>query len=194
MTAMPNTSSAVVTLALILQLVPLAGAQTSRPRADPRAKADALVRPRIEKKQAVGIALGMWHDGKALELCYGKRAADTDEPVDASTLFEIGSITKTFTGVLLADSVARDKVALSDPVTKLLPPDLKLEQKGRPMTMLDLATHASGLPRLPSNLDARAEDPYAAYAEQMLFDFLGKWKPRTEPGTALAYSNLGIGL
>ena len=73
----------------------------------------------------------------------------TRGPARADTLFEIGSITKTFTGLLLADMAARGEIGLNDPAAKYLPAGWTLPVRGRPLTLLDLTTHRSGLPRVP---------------------------------------------
>src|SRR5205814_2806751 len=88
-----------------------------------------------------------------------------EKPVDANTVFEIGSVTKVFTSLLLADMVQRGEVALTDPVSKYLPPNVKVpERGGKKITLIDLATHTSGLPRLPSNLHPKdPANPYADY-------------------------------
>ncbi len=111
------------------------------------------------------------------------------------TLFEIGSITKVFTGLLLADMAARGEVALDDPAANYLPVGWTLPVRGRPITLLDLATHRSGLPRVPLNLPFADEDnPYADYTPALMRDFLKTWVPEREPGAAYAYSNLGVAL
>ncbi|MEM1441712.1 MAG: serine hydrolase domain-containing protein, partial [Verrucomicrobiota bacterium] len=118
--------------------------------------------------------------------------------VDEHSLFEIGSITKTFTGVLLADQVLLGKVALGDPITKFLPADVAGEFSPlATVTFLELATHTSGLPRLPSNLEEGADptDPYAHYSVEKLYEYLKDFEADDfeEKGKA-SYSNLGLGL
>lgn len=113
----------------------------------------------------------------------------------ADTLFEIGSITKVFTGLLLADMAARGEVGLDDPVAKYLPAGWTLPVRGRPITLLDLATHRSGLPRLPLNLPFTDEgNPYADYTPTLMRNFLKTWQPERDPGAAYEYSNLGVAL
>ncbi len=84
-------------------------------------------------------------------------AAGDERPLDADSVFEIGSVTKVFTALLLAEMAARGEVALEDPVAKFLPGRVKMPAKGRKrITLLDLATYTSGLPRMPFNFDAKA--------------------------------------
>lgn len=115
---------------------------------------------------------------------------------DARTVFEIGSMTKVFTGLLLADMVARGEVSLDDPAERYLPEGAHMPRRdGRQITLRDLATHSSGLPRLPSNLaPADPANPYADYTEARLLEFLGSYQLTRDIGVQFEYSNLGMGL
>ena len=117
----------------------------------------------------------------------------------ADAVFEIGSITKAVVGVLLADAVARGALTLDTPVAALLPDsvDVPAGPDGAPITLAHLATHRSGLPRLPSNLMATMTsmaNPYAHYDAAALYAFLDGHTLAETPGAAYAYSNLGGGL
>jgi CubicO group peptidase (beta-lactamase class C family) len=117
--------------------------------------------------------------------------------MDNDTVFEIGSITKVLTGLLLADMVTRGEVAFDDPVVKYLPPSMKLRERGRPITLLDLATYRSGLPNLPANLPPRwwaSPNPFANYTKEKLGTFLSDYVPEYEPGSRYQYANLGFAL
>jgi len=143
-----------------------------------------------------GVVIGVLREDTTAVHAFG--AVDpTGRPPTARTLFEIGSVTKTFTGLLLADAVERGKVELSTPVGALLPDSVKVgTADSTTMTLKHLATHRSGLPRLPSNLGAtaRPDDPYAAYGDSALYAFLDDYPLPRAPGTAYQYSNLGMGL
>jgi CubicO group peptidase (beta-lactamase class C family) len=117
-------------------------------------------------------------------------------PPDGRSVFEIGSISKAFTGVLLADAVTRKEVALDDPVSKYLPADVKLPTRDdTSITLLHLSTHTSGLPRLPDNFRPKDPDnPYADYTVRQMYDFLTGTKLARKPGEKSDYSNLGAGL
>lgn len=146
---------------------------------------------------AEGIAIGTLADGKTRFENAG--LLRTGGPaVDEDTLFEIGSITKTFTGILLADAVLAGKAALEDPISKHLPTDLlAADSPLHQVTLLDLATHTSGLPRLPKNLDngAKADDPYAHYSTKRLYTCLRTFKQSDfKDRGKTSYSNLGMGL
>ncbi|MBC3910524.1 serine hydrolase [Undibacterium umbellatum] len=114
---------------------------------------------------------------------------------DASTVFEIGSVSKTFTALLLADMQMRGELKLDDAVASLLPAYSIPHYQGRAITLLDLATQTSALPRLPANLmPKRPDNPYADYTESNLRDFLHRYQLTRTPGAKYEYSNLGFGL
>ncbi len=164
-------------------------------RADPAAEAAAHHRDLQQDGEGVVVA-AVSPDGIRYGAA-GRLAADGPE-VDESTLFEIGSITKVFTGILLADLVLRDLAALDDPVAVHLPGGLiSGESPLREITLLELATHSSGLPRLASDLEKGSDpaDPYAHYDEERLHAYLGHIGPDdlAERGKT-SYSNLGFGL
>jgi CubicO group peptidase (beta-lactamase class C family) len=110
--------------------------------------------------------------------------------------FEYGSITKTFVALLLADMALKRELALEEPVEKALPQGLRLrDSQDSPLTWADLATHRSGLPRLPGNLaPPQVADPYAGYGEAELFSFINAWRAERPRDSQWAYSNLGYGL
>ena len=116
--------------------------------------------------------------------------------VGADDVFEIGSITKVFTASILADMVSRREVRLDDPVAKYLPSSAHIPSRnGRQITLLDLATQSSGLPRMPSNFTPRdSTNPYADYSVQQLYAFLSGYQLTRDIGATYEYSNLGVGL
>src|ERR1700722_17136921 len=115
---------------------------------------EILVKRIDRQKQAVGIVVGVIEPNGRRVVAYGNLAngdlANADpRTLDADTIFEIGSITKIFTSLLLADMVNRKEVALDDPAAKYLPENVKMpERSGKSITLLDLSTHRSGLPPL----------------------------------------------
>jgi CubicO group peptidase (beta-lactamase class C family) len=123
------------------------------------------------------------------------RSGAPDGVMNGDTVFEIMSITKVLTALLLAEMVERGEVAFDDPVARYLP--VTLREQGGPITLLDLATYTSGLPNMPTNVApdwyARAA-PMAAYTEAQLFDFLAGYQPQHAPGTHYEYANIGFGL
>ena len=118
-------------------------------------------------------------------------------PLDGNTIFEIGSVTKIFTVLLLADMVQHGEVQLGDPVAKYLPSTVHIHvRNGRPITLLDLATQTSGLPFFPAGvpLDGRAVDAVAKYTPRQLYDYLSTWNPTRDSGSKWEYSNTSFGL
>ena len=155
-----------------------------------------LVRPYIDKRQAKGIVVGLVEpDGSRRVLAFGE-AGEGARPLGASSIFEIGSITKTFTGTVLADMVRRRQVKLDDTVAKYMPAGVRVPSlNGRQITLLDLATHTSGLPRLPTDyVSPDPGNPYAQFAAEHLYAFLNRHELAREPGAKFEYSNLGMGL
>lgn len=120
----------------------------------------------------------------------GERAAVTPQ-----TLFDLGSITKAFVALALADGVLRKDWAMDDPVDLALPGVRLRDAQGEPLRLSDLATHRSGLPRMPGDLSRRELlAPYGQYSEARLQTYLQTWQPRHARGEVFEYSNLGYGL
>ncbi len=117
-------------------------------------------------------------------------------PLDASTEFQIGSISKTFTATLLAEMVQSGKVHLDDPIGKYLPAGAHTPAyNGQHITLLNLAEQNSGLPEMPANFaPSNQSDPYADYGTAQLYDFVGTYALTRAPGAAFEYSNVGVGL
>ena len=152
---------------------------------------------RIDKdRQSVGIVIGVIEPAGRRVVAYGNLDEGDKRPLDGDTIFEIGSVTKVFTSLLLADMVQRGEVALTDPVARYLPSQVKMpERGGRQITLQDLATHTSGLPRLPSNLNPKdPANPYADYSVDQLYQFLSGYQLTRDIGSQSEYSNLGGGL
>src|SRR5688572_24477142 len=142
----------------------------------------------------VGVVVGIIEPAGRRVVVYGKSAASNDRPLDGDTVFQIGSVTKVFTGLLLADMVQRGEVKVDDPASKYLPSGVRMPERGRPITLIDLSKHWSGLPSMPTNfsLDARP-NPYEAYSVEELYQFLSSYELPREPGKQ-EYSNLGVAL
>ena len=159
-----------------------------------RERIDRLARPAIDGGVAVGFVIGVLHDGKTDFFAYGEAARGSGVAPGPDTVYEIGSITKVFTGLLLADAAQRGEVGLDDPVQKHLGAAATMPVRGEPITLAHLASHTSGLPRLPDNLKPRdPEDPYADYTVAQSYAFLGAHTLRRAPGE-YEYSNYGGGL
>lgn len=157
----------------------------------------AILQTQIDPgRQSLGYVAGIIDgDGRRL-ITLGQSDAPDGRALDGDSVFEIGSITKLFTALLLADMVQRGEVALDDPVTKYLPPEGRPRAfDGKPISLLDLATYTSGLPRSPgNNFSADEANPYAHYTVAELYEFLRYYTPEYYPGSHYQYSNLGFGL
>lgn len=155
-----------------------------------------LVQRIDEYKQGVGIVVGVIEPTGRRFVTYGSLDKGDQRPLNSETVFEIGSITKVFTALLLENMVQRSEVALTDPVQKYLPADVKMpERNGRSITLQDLASHTSGLPRMPANLNiSDPGNPYAAYTVAQLYSFLPSYTLTRDIGSQYEYSNLGGGL
>ncbi len=157
-----------------------------------------ILKKRIDiEKQGMGIVVGLVEADGNQFMGYGSlnKNDQTNKP-DGDTVFEIGSATKVFTSLLLADMVCRGEVALGDPVSKYLPKTVKMpSREGREITLLDLATHTSALPRLPTNFSPTDnQNPYADYTVDNMYAFLSGCKLTRNIGEKYEYSNLGAGL
>lgn len=144
---------------------------------------DAAVKPAIEQHRLPGMAVGLTVDGKRYFYNYGQTARQGGRPVTNETLFEIGSVSKTFAATLAAYAEASGKLSLQDPVSRHLPA-LRGGTFDK-VTLLHLGTHTSGLPlAVPERIDS----------ERSMVEYLSKWRPPYPVGTHRVYSNNGIGL
>lgn len=162
----------------------------------PDAYLEPMLRYLVEDGATVGIVLALRDsDSSSRILLYGS-GGEGARALGAESVFEIGSITKTFTGVLLADMVARGEVSLRDPASRYLPAHVRMPSWGeRGITLLDLATHRSGLPQMPDNGDSSSPgDRSAGYGVEDLYEFLSGHELRRAPGEEAEYSNVGFGL
>jgi D-alanyl-D-alanine-carboxypeptidase/D-alanyl-D-alanine-endopeptidase len=146
--------------------------------------------------RGVGIVVGVISENGRRVIAHGEMCKGDGRLPDGDTLFEIASITKVFTGLLLAEMVERGEIALDDPVAKYLPARVTMpERDGRPITLADLATHTSGLPMMPNNLAPRDHaNPLADYTVDQLYEFLSGHALARGPGEHFQYSNLGFGV
>lgn len=151
--------------------------------------------PLVASELVHGLVVGLLDGEQRLVRGFGRLSPADPTTPSADTVFEIGSVSKVFTGLLLADAVARGLVALDDPVQKYLPDGVTLPMASdQPIELWHLATHSSGLPRLPDMRDASQADPYAHFDAATLHAALARLRLRREPGEKYEYSNLGFGL
>jgi CubicO group peptidase (beta-lactamase class C family) len=167
-----------------------------------RQQLTAVIRSRIQSyldsSQSVGLGIGVVAAESDCIVFGGKTSAMHADQPNENTLFEIGSITKVFTTTLLAQMQIDGELNLNDRVNQHLPPEGRLVcQGGDDVTLLHLATHTSGLPRLPPNLTwgrLVSDNPYVAYSAADLYAGLARCRLKNRPGTRTRYSNFGSGL
>ncbi|MDX2249558.1 MAG: serine hydrolase domain-containing protein [Bacteroidia bacterium] len=152
----------------------------------------------VEQGPLTGVIIGVIRNGKREIYPLGAKNLATQEKPDEYTVFEIGSVTKTFTATLLADRVIAGECKPEDPLQNYLP-EVKIPVfEDQPITLLDLVTHTSGLPRMPANIGfyllKNADNPYATYPVSELYSWLSKYSPKKKTGTSFEYSNAGFGL
>jgi CubicO group peptidase (beta-lactamase class C family) len=155
-----------------------------------------MVRNQVEHEHNVGIVVGAITPCGTEYYSYGHLTASGDRPVDEDTVFEIGSVTKVFTTILLADMVERGEVSLDDPIEQYLPDNVKISTPNdRPIALAHLATHTSGLGTMPDSFTPADENnPWADFSVEKLYDTLANYPIRRNSGTRYEYSNLGMGL
>jgi CubicO group peptidase (beta-lactamase class C family) len=180
--------------ALALSLLAALAACGPRPESS-RPQVDSLVEPLLRDGWTTAMVIGISRPQGDTVYGYGTIGPGGAVP-GAHTIFEIGSVTKTFTGLALATMVEDGSVSLSTPVQDLIGPDPVIPTfDGQSITLQHLATHTSGLPRLPDNLDpVDPADPYADFDAAALDSFLAGYSLPAAPGTSYLYSNLGMGL
>ena len=172
------------TMFCVLCVSSAAGHAADAPLDRVRTAVDDAMRPLMAKDNIPGMAVGIMVAGKSSVFTYGVASTETHKPVTGDTLFEVGSVTKTFTATLASWAQVNNQLSLSDKVDKYLP-SLKNSPFGN-LSLLNLGTHTSG--ELPLQLpgDVRNED--------QLMRYLKAWRPTHPPGTYRTYANPGIGM
>lgn len=156
----------------------------------------ALITKRVDEGMATGIVLGVREaDGTRKIVAYGE-AGPGALPLGPKSVFEIGSISKVFTGIVLAEMAQAGELALEDPIAKHAHEGVTIPSHGDlPIRLVDLSTHTSGLPRLPTNITPKdPSNPYADYTVDQLHEFLSGYTLERDVGEKQEYSNLGTGL
>ena len=182
--------------ALALALVAICGHPSHlAAQADRDPLRSAMAKRIDEGKQGTGAVVGLLTPQGRSFATYGRISLGGPE-VTPDTIFEIGSITKVFTAFLLADMVERGEVRLDDPVRKFLPASVKVPSRsGKEITLVDLATQTSGLPRDSVKVDLdSATGADAGYTASQLYAFVGNYRLERDPGSKYEYSNVGFGL
>jgi len=155
----------------------------------------ALLQEYIEDSSAVGAAAAIIDHGKISFYTQGKKSISGNDLISEDTIFEIGSVTKVFTTLLLADMVSKGEVQLDDPIEMYLPGVKIPELNGQKILLRHLAAHTSGIPRMPDNFaPLDPSNPYQDYTIERLFEYLESCTLTRPPGESFEYSNIGMGL
>ena len=157
----------------------------------------AILKNRVWRDDlGIGIVVGVIDSGGPRVISFGSAAKNDKRPLNGDTVFEIGSITKEFTSLLLTDMARRGEVALTDPVSRFLPQDVTTPGRSdRKITLAELSMHNSGLPRMPTNFKPKdSGNPYVDYSVENLYEFLSGHELTRDIGSQYEYSNLGVGL
>ena len=155
-----------------------------------------VIRTLVDNKTNAAMVIGLVDANGTQFYGYGKTSNATNATtVNENTLFDIGSITKTFTTTLLDDMVSRGIVKLDDPIEKYLPPTVIVPTyNGSEMTLEHLATHTSGLPDYPPNLQVSNITTYPNYTREQMYQSLSKVILTRPPGSHFQYSDFGMAL
>ncbi len=154
------------------------------------------VQQRVEQGFNPSISMAYIKGDEVTYFNYGNTLLENGQPVNENTIYEIGSISKVFTTILLADEIWKGNMELIDPISKYLPETVSVPTRGeKVITLKDLATHTSGLPRMPTNFNPKDRlNPFADYTVEQLYEFLSAYKLERDIGSLYEYSNLGMGL
>ena len=157
------------------------------------ARVEQAIHDRVGTREIPTLVIAVVDNDKSDVYGFGKLESGT--PPTSTTIYEIGSITKTFTATLLANAVSNGRLRLDQPLSALLPNVNIPSKNGKAITLASLAEQNSGLPRLPTNFDpVDSTDPYADYDAVKLQQFLSTYTLPRDPGASYEYSNLAVGL
>jgi len=154
------------------------------------------IRIRVDEGINNGIIVGVINSKGSTFFSYGYKSYQNKEPIDRNSVFEIASISKTFTGIMLADMVHQKVLSLNDPLQSILPEGVNAPTKNLDtIRLIHLANHTSGLPRMPSNFNYTSlVNPFANYTEKQSYEFLNNYDLTGTIGKQYEYSNYGFGL
>jgi serine-type D-Ala-D-Ala carboxypeptidase/endopeptidase len=155
-----------------------------------------IIKTEVDNKRSKSIVVGIITEKGTQVFGYGKVNDNSNQQPDSNTIYEIGSMTKVFTSLILADMVQKGELKLDDSISEFLPKTVRTPtRKGKEITLLDLATHTSGLPRMPDNFNPKdPNNPFADYTVEQMYDFISKYTLTRDIGSKYEYSNLGVGL
>lgn len=160
-----------------------------------KAKVDQLAQPFVRDAWVAGVSVALVTPERTETFHYGE-TSERGGVANDGTLYSIGSVSKVFTALLLAQEVHHGRLALTTPLAQCTPAPFKAPAHPKsPIHLGHLATHTSGLPRMPDGFRAKDPDnPYAHYDRDALFGSVDGAVVERLPGTHYAYSNLGSAL
>jgi D-alanyl-D-alanine-carboxypeptidase/D-alanyl-D-alanine-endopeptidase len=193
---------AAAAIAAVVAILPARARPLPLPSQLPTAVSDAeiaqLIRFRVEKQHGgSGIVVGVLRPSGSSLIAFGTTALNGRRKMDGATIFEIASLSKVFTALLLADAAERGEARPEDPLSAYVPSGVGVPQyDGHPIKLADLATHGSGFPLRPINLNAPPDaiNKYASFTLEELYAGLPSYKLTRPPGSKFEYSNVGFGL
>lgn len=156
----------------------------------------------MDRQPILGMVAAVVHGDESFVLGFGRRDLSTKESPDGDTVYELASLSKLFTGLLLAHEIEQGAVSLDDPVSQHLPKGVSLPDSTEELLIRHLATHTSGFPKNPENLKkmgslagyATGRSPYKGYTEQHFWEAVETLPLRSQPGEKVFYSNFGASL
>ena len=154
---------------------------------------EKMASPLVDRGIADGLSIG-YVEGEHWGIVHLGTANQDKQTADFRTVYEIGSISKVFTSLLLADAVVRGEIDLDAVAEVANPAGIQFPTyNDTPITWIDLSTHRSGLPRLPTNFQPTdMVDPYRNYDSKEAAAFLKEYKLPRKPGESHEYSNFGV--
>jgi CubicO group peptidase (beta-lactamase class C family) len=160
---------------------------------------DSVVKDLMSGGASCGLTIGIYKEGKSNFYNYGETERGNKALPNENSIYEIGSITKTFTGIILAKALLEKKIHLKDDIRKYLPGQFpNLNYGGKPITVEHLANHTSRIPSIPPDISKQKEfdelNPYKNYTKEMMFAYLKTFIPDMMPGSKNEYSNMGMAL
>ncbi|HEY0610558.1 MAG TPA: serine hydrolase domain-containing protein, partial [Chitinophaga sp.] len=156
----------------------------------------ATIKQEVTNKRSKSIIVGIVDANGRQVFAEGKKSDSDHTLPDGNTIYEIGSITKVFTSLLLADMSLKRQLNLNDPISKFLPKTVRTPTRnGKEISLLSLSTHRSGMPRFPYNVDPKnLDEPYVDYTVNQLYEYISNFEPPFDIDSKWRYSNVGYGV
>jgi len=158
---------------------------------------DSLVISEINEKKIPSIAIGIVKDGSpVVAKAFGLADVEANIKADANTVYQLGSVTKMFTGHVLASLIDEGKISISDTLATYFPDSLNfpVSPTGQIVTIKEIATHSSEFPRYPFNLEREDPHPIKGYTYEQMLEGISNVEIDTLIGTRYSYSNFGFGV